>query len=373
VSAPGAADPLPPVPATWPFAHRGPSNRAYLPEADPPSDPHVESVPTAGTPRTIVVGSHQDTRRVLVGGLDGVAAHDPSGAVAWRASGGDAVAVRPDSDVCYVAGTDNLRAHDFGDGREIWTTASPGGFAVVPSSRGPLLPYNGGVDAYDRDGNRRWRVNRGGGFGHAGVAIADAVYVTDVGMTERLSPRGRLRRFRGRPPAAAWRVERHLGFAATPVVDDDAGEVYVTDEEREGRGGVVALTADGSIRWNRELGQSPAGATLGPDRLYVSMAVASDSNPDQSRLYALRRSDGRTDWSVESRGRDRGYYGGPALAGETLVVGGESPVGGGQVGAFSTRGDRRWTRRFDDPVWDVTPVADRVYAVTRDGRLHLLT
>lgn len=359
-----------PEPGTWPLVRYGPRNTARAPDASPPTDPTVEQFSTTGRATSIVVGGTGETRRIVVGGYHGLTAHRPDGTAVWEGRKADSVAVRPGSDVCYAAG-ETLRALTLTDGTVRWSTdPSAPSYGIVPSSRGPFVPFNGGIDMYDRDGDRRYRITRGEGFGNAGVAVADDVYVTDVGMVERLSSRGVLRRLRDEPPAAAWRVERGLGFGYVPIVDE--GEMYVTNEGEHGSdGGVLALDTDGNVRWNRSLGWRPQGGALGPDRLFVAMSHSGDS--DESRLYALRRTDGTTDWTVSDFDGDDGYYADPVVAGDRVLVGDGILDDSGHVAAYTLDGDRQWRQRLDSEVWDIAPVGDRIYAVTKSGSLYVLS
>jgi outer membrane protein assembly factor BamB len=371
VDDPTLADPVPPEPGTWPHSDYDAQHTAANRAASPPTDPSVETVASTDNAQTVVVGGHGDERRVLVGGYDGLTAHHPNGSVAWRAGEADAVAIRPGSGVCYAAGGSGpFRALALADGSRQWTTETPNGFGVVPSTRGPFLPFNGGVDAYDRDGERRYRVARGEGFGHAGVALDDGVYVTDVGMVERLRPRSRLRAFRDRPPAAEWRVEESLGFGRTVAVAD--GTVFVVDQAEGGTGGVLALDAEtGGVRWRRDLGYLPVDLAIGPERLFVAALV--DRETDENRLFALRRDDGATDWSVDEYGPESGYYVDPVVAGDSVLVGGKQvDRRAGFCQSFTLDGDERWTVEFETAVRSTAPVGDRVYAAT-DGRLAILS
>lgn len=360
-----------PAPGTWPLDRRDARNTSHAPDAAPPEDPTVERIASVPRATTVLVDDTADGRRVLVGGYEGVVVHRPDGTVAWEADESDSLAIRPGAGVCYAAhGDRGLRAFDLADGTERWRTDAPDGFTVVPSSRGPFLPFNGGIDAYDRSGNRRYRLSRGTGVGHAGVAVADAVYAVDVGMVERLRRRGAVERVTGRPPAADWRVEDTLAFAQYPVVDGD--ELYVTDEEDGDTGGVLALTTGGEIRWHRNLGWNPAGAALGPDRLFVAMLVDGGIRGDDERLVALDRRTGRVDWTASRLAPGMGYYADPVVAGETLLVCGGTPDRGGHVSAFTLDGEERWVVETESPVWDLAPAGDRVYASTETSGLYVL-
>lgn len=366
------ADPLSPEPETWPLPDYDAQHTAANRAASPPADPSVETVETVADAETVVVGGQGDERRVLVGGPEELAAHHPDGSVAWRGDGGTNVAVRPGSGVCYTAGgSDPLRARSLADGTQQWGTPGPFAHGVVPSTRGPFLPFNGGVDAYDRDGERRYRVSRGEGVGEAGVALADGVYVTDVGMAERLRPRSRLRAFRGRPPTAEWRVEESLGFGRTVAVAD--GTVFVVDEREGGTGGVLALDAEtGAVRWRRDLGYLPVGLAIGPERLFVGVLV--DRETDENRLFALRRDDGATDWSVDEYGPESGYYGESVVAGDRVLVGGKQvDRRAGFCQSFTLDGDEQWTVEFETAVRSIAPVGDRVYVATTGGTLATLS
>lgn len=354
-----------PKSGTWPLARYGPRNTARSSDATPPTDPTVRSVPTAENARNVVVGGSGSDRCVLVGGYDGLTTHEPDGTERWTNGEGHVVAIRPGTTTGYAAGGAGFRAFDLADGDVHWRADWQEGFAVVPTSRGTLVPFNGGIASYDDAGDRRFTIRRGDGVGNAGAAVGDGVYVTDVGMVERLRPRAFVRSFRGKPPKAAWRVERDLGFASVPALAD--GELYVPDEGR-GTGGLLSLSTDGSVRWDRELGMYPAGLALGPDRAFLSM-VQGDVHSGEDRLYALDRSDGATAWSDAIDG----FYDTPVVAGDTVVVGGERPDETGFVRAFTRDGDRLWTVDASSHVHDVVPVGDRVYAVSRDGQLHVLS
>lgn len=358
----------PPEAGTWPLGRYGPRNTARTTTATPPHDPRVERVRTTTPATTVVVGGSGTGRRVLVGGFDDVTAHERDGAVAWRGPRADVAAVRPGSNRCYLVAGTELQCRRLTDGVLRWATDGRGGFAVVPSERGPFVPYNGGIAAYDQEGALRYRVQRGDGVGHAGVAIAEGVYLADVGMVERLAPRGPVRRFRGRPPPAMWRVEREPVFPTTPVVEDE--EVYVTGERRGNETGVLSLTTDGAVRWSRSFRDYPTGAALGDDRLFV--ALDSDENA-RAGLYALDRRDGATDWARPTPDDPAVGYGDVVVAGGSLLVGGARAAGDGFVRALTPAGDPRWTRPVEHPVTDVAPVGDRVYAVTRGGGLHVVS
>jgi hypothetical protein len=60
------ADPVPPDPDTRPLADYDPQHTVANRDADPPSDPRVETVDSIDDAETVVVGG--DERRVLVGG-----------------------------------------------------------------------------------------------------------------------------------------------------------------------------------------------------------------------------------------------------------------------------------------------------------------
>ncbi|MFB6140337.1 MAG: PQQ-binding-like beta-propeller repeat protein [Halosimplex sp.] len=374
-------EPLPAAPdpqtGTWPLAHRGPRNTARIPRATPPDDPAVRTVSTTEDPTTLVVGGAGEVRRIVVGGYSRVAAHEPDGSVAWRGPESDALAIRPGLGQCYLAAADgSLREHALGDGRVRWETdlVHESVFSVVPTTDGLFVPFNGGIDAYDAEGEHRYTVSHGDGIGYAGVAIGDedGVYVTDVGMVERLAPRSLLDELRGRPPPAEWRVEDGLSFSRAPIVEGD--EVYVTHEREGGRGGVVAADASGSVRWWRELGDRPVGAALGPERLFVGMggrgSNGDDETPDRPyRLYALDRGDGSTVWSTDPSA----YYADPVVAGETLLAREGTNGGEGRVRAFERDGQLRWTVDLDGNAMGIAPVRDRVYAVTDDGSLRVLS
>jgi outer membrane protein assembly factor BamB len=366
------ADPIPPAPDTWPLANYDPQQTAANRDAGPPTDPAVETFDSTGDASTVVVGGQGDERRVVVGGYDRLTAHRPDGSVAWRAGDADEVAIRPGSDVCYATGGNApFRALSLADGSRQWTTEAPNGFTVVPSTHGPFLPFNGGIDAYDREGTHRYRVARGDGLGHAGVALADTVYVTDVGMAERLRPRGTIREFRERPPAAEWRVERSLGYCRTVAVAD--GTVFLTDERTDGTGGVLALdAATGGVQWRRDLGQRPDGLAVGPERLFLAMSI--DRETEENLLFALRRDDGTTDWQAAEYGPDSGYYADPVVAGDSVLVGGKQvDRRAGFLQSFTLAGDEQWTVEFETAVRAVAPVEGRLYVATDEGRLAILS
>ncbi|WP_158059241.1 outer membrane protein assembly factor BamB family protein [Halorussus halophilus] len=360
-----------PAPDTWPLANYGPRNTARSPDVSPPSTPTVERFSSTGAATSVVVGGTGETRRILVGGYDGVTAHHQDGTIAWRDDEGPTVAIRPNSRFCYVGG-DELQARNLRDGTVQWSVDLPSrSYAIMPSSRGPFVPYNGGINAYDKDGNERYRISRGAGVGYAGVAIDDAVYVTDVGMTERLAPRGLLQQLQDKPPAARWRAEQGINFGQIPILGTDG--VYVIDESMDDqKGGVVALDTEGSVRWHRSLGDYPLGAALGPQQLFVTMLDTGTSG-DGERLYALDRADGTTNWTLSEFGREDGYYGDTVIAGGSLVVGGATPDRDGFIAAYSFEGERRWMREFESPTRDIAPVKHRIYAATEDGSLYVLS
>lgn len=361
---------------TWPLQRHGPGNTARNPNADPPASPSVRSVDVPGRPQNVVVGGSTE-RYVLVGGWDGVSAHRPDGAVVWEETAdGPVVAVRPGTDIAYS--TQNFRSFALSDGESRWRTDREGR-SIVPISNGTLVPFIDGVGAFDSDGNRRYYLDPGGDQWAAGAAVADGVYLTDYASVVRLRPPRFLENLRGKPPSVAWRTRLESDVVGTPAVDD--GEVYVPDESLEGygaTGGVVSFTTDGSHRWSRSLGTRNHGLAVGPDRVYVSMEINGVDGVDD-RLYALRRSDGSTAWTRA----DGGDYEDPVVAGDTLLAAGNADDNTGVLRALTLDGEHRWTVELTDmpasaeqgderAVTGVAPVGDRVYAVSVDGRLHVL-
>lgn len=92
-----------PVGDSWPLTHYDPRNTARSPNASPPRDPSVDRFPTTREATSLVVGGTGQTRRILVGGYNGLTAHHRDGSIAWRGHEANAVAIRPHSRICYEA------------------------------------------------------------------------------------------------------------------------------------------------------------------------------------------------------------------------------------------------------------------------------
>lgn len=355
-----------PGPETWPLARFGPRNTASDPLASPPTAPDVRSVPTASDPRTLVAAGRGADMRVLVGGPGSLRAHGADGTRKWTGDGRTVVGIRPLTNVGYAVGGGPLRSFDVRDGRIRWESVRETGLGLVPTERGLLVPFDGGVAVYDRDGDERYRFSPGRDPGEATVAVDDGLFVGRSGGVFRLRPRGLVRSLRGRPPAVAWAVERSRRPLRTVALDDL--DVFVSEGSagRRSGGGLVRLSRAGQRLWSRRLATSPGGFAVGEDRLFVATS-GDDTAP--SALVALSRTDGATEW-VQRGGSS---YTPPVLAGNLVVVGTGLPDGSGVVRALDRDGRAVWTAGTSTPVRSVVPAAERCYAVTDGGRLYVLS
>lgn len=276
------------------------------------------------------------------------------------------MAIYPGEGVCYTDQPESatLRSHSLLDGTLQWETEHRvTAYAIVPSSEGPFVSGNCGLEAFDLDGNQRYWAQSDRGCGPAGIAIADAVYFTDVHRVQRFKRRSlwRSEGFMDQPPAAEWVATEHIDFGAVPAVDD--GDVFVADEAVENRtmtGGVVGLDESGTVRWYRELGWEPAGMAIGPERVFVAMWTIDDDDTPRHAFHALRRADGETEWDLDPDG----LYRHPKLAGDTLLLAESTPEQRGRLHGLTPEGEFLWTVSFDADLWDFAPVGDRIYAVT---------
>jgi outer membrane protein assembly factor BamB len=158
--------------------------------------------------------------------------------------------------------------------------------------------------------------------------------------------------FQGR---GLWR--RKLPGAVVDVALGNGGPVYATTF-----GGGTFELADGlhtgRTRWHVESGPSEASLVVGADSVYGA---------DGGGLLAMRRHGGGRRWSL-----GRGFSAGPAGAGDTLYVGGESAVSAyrtdGGVGIGGVRFDaRRWRVDVDGSVVRGLAVADDTVFVPVSG------
>ena len=100
-----------------------------------------------------------------------------------------------------------------------------------------------------------------------------------------------------------WPRGRAVALTATAVLDTDpaTGEVYVLEVEGPGRAGrsstLVALDADGRVRWRQRLGAGYWDASIVAD-LLLAQGPASGGG---ALLRAMHRQDGSRAWSLVSR------------------------------------------------------------------------
>lgn len=206
-------------------------------------------------------------------------------------------------------------------------------------------------------------------------------------------------------PDAAWPVTRRSpakdgyavapqGFAETPAVawesepsrpaDSDAhpkygrpvvagGRVYLANLLDRGPqvpmyGYVHALDAGtGEKRWASERLRSPFSPVVWGSLVVVVVETESLN----ARLLAFDRTDGTRQWTREFAARESGYV----SARDRLYLALEESAGRGTIHALADDGATVWRRTgaFADHVTQGPIVGpDRVYAATRDGRLHAL-
>lgn len=159
----------------------------------------------------------------------------------------------------------------------------------------------------------------------------------------------------GSGPREDLSVEWSTELGRPSGVVDDRG-IYVAGDR------LMALTDDGSVRWERNPdGQHWQLPSLGEEHLYSS---------DQSEIHAVDPESGETDWSIPVE----------AQFAEALEVGDTAYClqfdfgsnGREMVTALDRdTGDERWSRS-SSPFWFLTPTEDRVYCSLRNGAVVAL-
>jgi outer membrane protein assembly factor BamB len=187
---------------------------------------------------------------------------------------------------------------------------------------------------------------------------------------------------------------RALAFEGGPLVGTEGGEVYALFEDsrysliglwrRKLDGMITAISAAGSVLAVGTFGgpvyRLQDGAHAGRSRWEYDFTANHLANTgsdvvgvNPSGLATLQYRTGSVEWKKET-----GYEAGPAIAGDTLYVGGGDrdgksyvdayPVEGGLGVADYRLGDRGWRFRTDSPVTEGLAVADgAVFALTAGG------
>ncbi|MCO5214299.1 MAG: PQQ-binding-like beta-propeller repeat protein [Caldilinea sp.] len=166
-------------------------------------------------------------------------------------------------------------------------------------------------------------------------------------------------------PAAAtviWQFAHPEGFATAPVVGSD-GTVYVVDMA----GDLLAIDAQGDLRWRMPLGVTPVGApAIGPDgAIYVV-----DAGPGLSAIAA----DGTVLWRYTPAAEGRRATSGPIVGVDGTIY--FSRVD--RVQAVNPDGSERWLSAPVEGLWEEPPRLSPTYALvflglgalsTEDGAL----
>ncbi|SFK81406.1 Outer membrane protein assembly factor BamB, contains PQQ-like beta-propeller repeat [Halogranum rubrum] len=351
---------------SWPLEGYDTRNTRRNVHASPPRDPVVEWRVTDSTAEfeTLVVADDA----VFVGGTS-VRAYETDESLRWkRDRGADAIGFFEGT--LYVAdNTDGVAALSPEDGSAAWVAdfdIRP--YGILPTTDRLFVALHNRLVCLDAEtGETRWSQWGTNGVGPTGFALGDALYTVQTDSAARRRPREFVERLRDEPPSAEWNTTRGMEFPHAPTVGEEA--LFVPDEAfgSDTSGGVTAVdVADGTVRWNRELGGDAHAPALIDDAV-----VAGVHRPGGAyELVALDRRDGVVRW----RSEQTHWVGSVAVTADRIVAAGGAVDGGlgGAVSAYDFDGSHEWTVETADDVTAVVPVGNRIYASSRAGEVVAL-
>lgn len=358
---------------TWPTQRFDSRNRAYSPDATPPTD-----APT--TAWTASVGTEVESLAVadgtvFVGGEDAIVALDAdSGAEQWRDEGPAVrVAVR-DGTVFAAAsiGDDNVRALDADSGTTDWRVDFDSGiercYHLLPAAGWLFVGGHGRIFALEADSGRvRWQFGEGGG-NHGAAVADDRVYVGQPGPVAALESPSLLAELTRDRPDVAWRVDGPI-FGLAPV---RVGELVVVADGEDGpynggdAGYVYAYDVDsGELQWRQKIEMNALAPAARGDTLFAP-GLTYDDVSEVGVVRALDARTGDVRWSTRLPRWPSDAFG----AGNSLLVGGGNRGTPGVTALDPESGEERWTVETDDDTDALAPVADTVFAGSRAGTVY---
>jgi len=279
-------------------------------------------------------------------------------AVAWRFEAAGRIYDPPvvAGDLVFVPSTDGNVYAVTTEGEELWRFSVQGQARITPAVEDGTVYVagrNGGVHALDAiSGTERWQFGGSdAGFSLSHPTVGDgSVYIGDSeGVLHALDVTTGRRR---------WQVDANEKIATSPAVDD--GTVYVGSrgksrpDEKTVKGGLDAVSTDGSREWSIRPGQVDGSPTVVDDTVYAG----SDSG-----LLAVDAESGEERW------RDGNIsMGSPAVADGTVYVG----TSDGALRALdAATGERQWKYHAQKWADDQPAVGERSVAFSAwDDHVH---
>lgn len=279
-------------------------------------------------------------------------------AVNWRSESWGLVTspIVSDGTIFFATGLRHRHVHalDAETGDEHWRTEVDGREEnVLVVADGVVYAGMDRLSALDAEtGEEIWNDSRDV---REGITVAEGAVFAPSDAVEKL------RAFHATTGAELWEYQLpgHLSATAVPAVHD--GQVYLCSHEDV----CVVDARTGKQVWQRAVSDRiSSAATVTDDLVYV---------PDQSHLYALDTTSGDEAWRYEGRFRSAS----PALADETLYIGGWFSDGGDRVPRLlaldAATGEERWHLEREGFSPGSPVVADGVvYVASDDNQLYAL-
>lgn len=366
----------------WLTTRRGPTNTACAPDATPPrSAPSVVWRATERGPvdDIVIAGDTVYATRPT----ETVALDAAIGARRWTTAG-DNQSIVPVSRrlACLSAGTlytvdsERVRAFDTSDGSQLWSRDGSNelgepvrGYGLQVADSTLLVGYHGGLVGFDvGDGSHRWRLSPGG-LGWVYPAVAHGrLYVGSPGPLYAYERASGLKRVVDSEPVVAWQGSGPV-FCTRPAVAES--RIVVADREpaREGRATTVwAYRRDGTLDWRCRVpgtGRAPAVTPGG------TVVVSAGEEPSTVLAIDLDSADGAVRWRRELSQ----YVREPIVAGDVVLVArSPDPLATDEVvqALDVATGEPLWSVEVEGRAEHLAAVGDWVYVGTDAGRVVAL-
>lgn len=371
----GAWSPAVHAPAanTWPQARYGPGNTGHSPDATPPAEPPaaISRYDVGEAAETVVV----DEDRVYAGTEHSVWAYGrgTDRHSEWDEPG-DGRRLAVGSETVVAAGRGRVTGFDPATGRVLWERRTEAvAYGVLVGERTAYAGLRDRVVAFDlASGERRWSLSTDG-EAFPGFDGDDRLLVGSTRL-RAFEPRGALQGVLSDAPRRAWKIREPVG-GTYPV---DAGDLTLVGSNiclSAADCGLAAVTADGDVDWQVELGNNAGRVAFDGERAYVVSMRYGESDggvnySDDTTLHAVDPETGEELWAFD-RG---GWFSSPVVADGVVYVGERgSPNGNGNLHALDAeRGGELWTYERTDGVNALAAVGDVLYAATDGGRVLAL-
>lgn len=264
-------------------------------------------------------------------------------------SGTTLVALRPGDETSVAATADGLPVdwrYDHG-GNYVSEYVSTVGDTAFLGSQDTVFAFD------PTDGETTWSaaVEADGDAGKlrgAPVEFDDALHVaTEDGVVEALETDG---------SDVRWRAELEADIAAGDGVAVGDGGTAVTTADGE----VVAIDAEGTVRWRETVGN---GVVAAPAVTGDTVVVKAETDDSGQVLYGLEAASGDERWQFDFS---------PSSRSDPVAVDGMVIAGNGDtVRAFdATDGTERWDHSIENPIHGATAADGMVYIATGNSSFY---